>query len=138
MSASSKTPPGELPASPPEGRGAKFSGAHESPLFARVFDLARETLKLSESFPRSRRAVLGRRMEEAAFDLHAALANAAKAGAAARPLLAQADAALTRYRFCLRLACDLELLSEGRLEEIARLVAEVGRLLGGWQRKLTA
>jgi hypothetical protein len=109
--------------------------AAESPIFARTYDLARETCKLVEAFPRSRRAVLGRRLEEASFDLHEALAAAAKSPSPA-PLLLTADVALTRYRFCLRLAQELGLLSPGRLEEIGRIVAEVGRLLGGWQRKL--
>ena len=108
---------------------------NESPIFARAYDLARETCRLSESFPRSRRAVLGRRFEEAAFDVHEALVAAAKKERPATYLI-EADAALARYRFCLRLAQELGLLSVGRLEEIGRIVAEVGRLLGGWQRKL--
>jgi len=110
---------------------------NESPLFSRAFDLAKETCRLVESFPRSRRAVLGRRLEEAAFDFHAAIAVAAGAKDP-RPRLAAADEALVRHRFCLRLAGELGLLSEGRLMEIARVEAECGRLLGGWQRKLDA
>jgi len=34
----------------------------ESPLFARAYDLLRESLIQSERMPRSRRAVLGRRI----------------------------------------------------------------------------
>jgi len=107
----------------------------ESPLFARAYDLLRESLIQSERMPRSRRAVLGRRMEEAAFDFHSAIVSAAKARDP-RPLLSEADAALQRWRVCLRLGTDLALFSEGRIEELMRLVAETGRLLGGWQRKL--
>jgi hypothetical protein len=125
------------------GAGARHTSVREasmnreSPIFSRAYDLARETCKLTESFPRSRRAVLGRRLEEAAFDLHAALAGAASIGAPGEHLR-EADAALTRYRFCLRLACDLQLLSAGRTEEVGRIVSEIGRLLGGWQRKLAS
>ena len=107
----------------------------DSPLFARAYDLLRESCIQSERMPRSRRAVLGRRMEDAAFDFHAAIVSATKSRDP-RPLLVQADAALQRWRICLRLGTDLALFSEGRMEELMKLVAEVGRLLGGWQRKL--
>ena len=107
----------------------------DSPLFARAYDLLRESCLQSERMPRSRRAVLGRRMEEAAFDFHAAITSATKVRDP-RPLLAQADVALSRWRICLRLCADLSLFSEGRLDELMKLVAENGRLLGGWQRKL--
>lgn len=53
--------------------------------------------------PRSRRAVLGRRLEDAAFDFHEAITAAAKSRDP-RPALAQADLALNRWRLCLRLA----------------------------------
>jgi hypothetical protein len=108
----------------------------ESPLFARAYDLLRETLADSERMPRSRRAVLGRRMEDAAFGFHEALLDAAKARDG-RPFLAAADVALARYRVCLRLAVDLGLFTEGRMTVLMQLVAECGRLLGGWQKKLS-
>ena len=107
----------------------------ESPLFARAYDLVKESCLQSERFPRARRAVLGRRMEEAAFAFHDALVEASKARDP-RPLLVRADAALVRWRLCLRLCVDLKLLSDGRMEELMRLAAENGRLLGGWLRKL--
>ena len=80
---------------------------NESPLFARAYDLAKVTMQLVESFPRSRRAVLGRRLEEASMDFHARILAAAKGAPGA---LAEADAALGRHQFALRLANDLGLL----------------------------
>ena len=109
---------------------------NESPLFARAYDLVKESCIQSERMPRSRRAVLGRRMEDSAFDFHQALLEASQARDP-RPVLLRADAALARWRLCLRLATDLGLFSEGRMEELMKLVAENGRLLGGWQRKLS-
>jgi len=55
-------------------------------------------------------------MEEVAFDLHQALVDAASS-ADPRPLLSRADAALSRWRICLRLGTDLGFFSEGRMEE---------------------
>jgi hypothetical protein len=37
----------------------------------------------------------------------------------------------------LRLCHDLELLSLGQYAHVSKMVGEVGRLLGGWQKKLT-
>jgi hypothetical protein len=107
----------------------------ESPLFARAYDLVEESCIQSERMPRSRRAVLGRRMEDSAFAFHEAVSAAAKSKDPL-PVLVRADLALGQWRLCLRLGVDLGLFSEGRMEELMTLVAENGRLLGGWQRKL--
>lgn len=115
----------------------------DSPAFSRAFDLARHTLELVERFPRHRRAVLGRRLEEQALDLHESLARAARRQssgdvAGARAALDDADVALVTYSFALRLAGDVKLLSVGELGVFAEQVAELGRLIGGWSRKLRA
>lgn len=49
-----------------------------------------------------------------------------------RPGLDQADTDLVKLRLYLRLCRDLELLSPGQYEHVARMINEVGRLLGGW------
>jgi hypothetical protein len=49
-----------------------------------------------------------------------------------RPGLDQADTELVKLRLYLRLCRDLELLSPGQYEHVARMINEVGRLLGGW------
>jgi len=49
--------------------------------------------------------------------------------------LRRADAALNRLRLYLRLAHHWRWLSEGQYEYVSRMVAEVGRLLGGWLRQ---
>ena len=41
---------------------------------------------------------------------------------------------LTKLRFYLRLCRDLELLSLGQYAHVIRMVSEIGRLLGGWQK----
>ena len=55
-----------------------MSEAKQSPLFARAYDLVKESCVQSERLPRARRAVLGRRMEESAFYFHDAIVEAAK------------------------------------------------------------
>ena len=46
--------------------------------------------------------------------------------------LRQADAHLNKVRLYLRLAHQWGWLSAGQYEHVSRMVAEIGRLLGGW------
>ncbi len=48
--------------------------------------------------------------------------------------LRDADEALDRVRVYLRLAVGWHWLNDGQYEHVAAMVAEIGRLLGGWQR----
>ena len=43
---------------------------------------------------------------------------------------------LVKLRFYLRLCHDLDLLSDGQYAHVAGMVDEVGRLLGGWMKKV--
>ena len=115
----------------------------QSPLFARADDLARETLKVVEAFPRHRRAVLGRQLEESVFAFHAAVMDAARAArkggagpVVARAALDTADGALATHAFALRLSMDSNVLSAGRYGEVSRLAGECGKLVGGFARSL--
>ncbi len=50
--------------------------------------------------------------------------------------LKRADLLLVKLRFYLRLCHDLDLLSGGQYAHVASMVDEVGRLLGGWMKKV--
>ena len=52
-----------------------------------------------------------------------------------RDALAEADATLNKLRLYLRLAHRWRWLSDGQYEHVSRMVAEIGRLLGGWIRQ---
>jgi hypothetical protein len=113
----------------------------DSPAFARAWDLAKRSVLLVERFPRQRRAVLGRRLEEQSLTLHEALSRAARASSggdrqAALQALTDADVALMAWGFALRLSADCGLVSVGEQGELARLQTELGRLIGGWAKKL--
>jgi len=72
----------------------------------------------------------------AALDLPEQLLEAqSRRGAARRESLAQADASLNKLRLYLRLAHSWRWLSDGQYEHVSRMVAEIGRLLGGWIRQ---
>jgi hypothetical protein len=55
-------------------------------------------------------------------------------GAARYAKLEEADMALARLRFYLRLAEQWHWLTPGQYQHVSAMVAEIGRLLGGWRK----
>jgi four helix bundle protein len=110
----------------------------ESPIFARSYDLLRWLLPLTAKFPREQRFVLAAAVQQSALRLHERLIEAAHAEGMSRAAqLDRADVELDKLRHYLRLCHDLALLTSGQYEHVAKHLAEIGRLLGGW-RKATA
>ncbi len=104
-----------------------------SPLFARTFDFLSWLLPRTESFPRPQRLVVTQRLQSAALDFQELIVDAEAArGTARRDFLRQADAALAKVRLYLRLCREWEWLTPGQYQHAAQMVAEMGRLLGGW------
>jgi len=107
----------------------------QSPIFTRTYDLLCWLIPVTVKFPRQQRFVLAQAVQQTAFDFQERLIEASHAE---QPLLIlhQADVFLTKLRFYLRLCRDLELVSLGQYEHVSRMVDEVGRLLGGWMKKV--
>ena len=105
----------------------------EMPIFTRTFDLLTWLLPATNHFPRAHRHTYTRRLLDAAFDLRERLEEAnLRRGRARMDRLQAADEALARLRMYLRLAVRWRWLSDGQYAHAAAMVAEVGRLLGGW------
>jgi hypothetical protein len=101
-------------------------------IFSRVFDLLAWLVPKGESFPRSFRQTVTARLLGAALDLPEHLLDAQSRHGPQRDKLAQADATLNKLRLYLRLVHNWRWLSDGQYEHVSRMVAEIGRLLGGW------
>jgi hypothetical protein len=109
--------------------------APEMPIFTRSFDLLSWLLPVTNHFPRAHRHSFTQRLLNAAFDLRERLEEAnCRRGAARQERLASADEALARVRLYVRLARRWEWLSAGQYGHVAEMLAEIGRLLGGWQK----
>jgi hypothetical protein len=101
-------------------------------LLTRTFDLLEWLLPKTEKFPRPYRHNLTRHLADAALDFREKLFLARKRRGAERlRLLMECDAHLDTVRLYLRLAHRWHWLNEGQYEHVSRLVAEIGRLLGG-------
>ena len=112
--------------------------AQEMVIFTRTFDFVSWLIPRTLDFPRSQRFVVTKRLQDAALDFYERIleANGCK-GKARLEKLRQADVALDKVRHCLRLASRWGWLSGGQYRHAAVMVAELGRLLGGWIRQTT-
>jgi cytosine/adenosine deaminase-related metal-dependent hydrolase len=110
----------------------------QSPVFARTHDLLFWLIPQTMKFPRSQRFVLAKRVQDAALDFQEHLLEAGLSKESVRiERMDQADVALAKLRSYLRLCHEMQLLSLGQYEHVSRMVAEVGRLLGGWYQSET-
>ena len=110
--------------------------ADEMVIFTRCFDLLSWLMPKAEKFPRAYRFTVTQRLMDAALDLQETLFTAQSQRERARVgSLRTADAALARLRLYLRLAHRWRWLNTGQYSHVSALVAEIGRLLGGWLKQ---
>jgi len=102
-------------------------------ILTRTFDLLAWLLPKAERFPKVYRLTVTQRLMGAALDFQEALFDAQSQGGSTRQKhLREADAALNKLRLYLRLAHQWRWLDHGQYQHVSQLVAELGRLLGGW------
>ncbi|MFH1634314.1 MAG: diversity-generating retroelement protein Avd [Chloroflexota bacterium] len=105
----------------------------EMVIFPRTYDFLSWLLPLTQNFPRSQRFVVTARLQGAALDFQELIieANAQRDKLRAEKLLA-ADAELLKVRLYLRLCERWKWITPGQHKHASKMVAELGRLLGGW------
>ena len=110
--------------------------AEEMIVLSKMFDLLAWLLPKAERFPRGYRFTLTQRMMDAALDVQDKLFQAqSHRGGTRVTALRDADAALNRLRLYLRLAHHWHWLNDGQYGHVSELVAEIGRLVGGWLKQ---
>ncbi|WP_295623169.1 diversity-generating retroelement protein Avd [uncultured Lamprocystis sp.] len=110
--------------------------ADEMIVLTRTYDLLAWLLPKGEGFPRVYRHTVTQRLMNAALDLQDGLFLAqSRRGAARQAVLADCDAALNRLRLYIRLAHRWRWLTDGQYEHVSLMIAEIGKLLGGWIRR---
>lgn len=106
----------------------------ESPIFVRTYDWLRWLLPLTLQFPKSQRFLMAQHLQEKSLTFYDHLVAAGRRVNVAENLQ-QADVLLEQIRLTMRLCRDLNLMQPRQYEHAARLLDEIGRLLGGWQAK---
>ncbi|PIR18755.1 MAG: hypothetical protein COV48_05810 [Elusimicrobia bacterium CG11_big_fil_rev_8_21_14_0_20_64_6] len=103
-------------------------------LFQKCYDLLKWLHGLLAKYPKSERFVLAQKTENAALELIEAVI-VANAALEKTPALGRANLALEKLRVWVRLGFELRYASLRQYEHAARRLDELGRLLGGWQRR---
>ena len=102
-------------------------------ILTRTYDLLHWLLPKSAKFPKLYRSTVTQRLMDAALDFQESLLEAqAYQGKVRLRHLRQADVHLNKIRVYLRLILGWRWLTLGQYEHVSRMVAEIGRLLGGW------
>ena len=110
--------------------------AEEMVIFTRCFDLLTWLMPKAEKFPRAYRFTVTQRLMDAALDVQETLFTAQSQRDGARmSALRSTDAALSRVRLYLRLAHQWHWLNTAQYSHVSEMVAEIGRLLGGWMKQ---
>ena len=107
----------------------------QSPIFSKTYDFVAWLLPVTIKFPRQQRFVMAAALQREALRFQELLIEAAHQKQPAE-ILQAADAELDKVRTHLRLALDLELIKPGQYEHAARMLVEMGKLLGGWIKSL--
>jgi hypothetical protein len=105
-----------------------------SPIFVKTYAFLKWLLPHTVGFPKAQRFLMAKRIEDAALTFHERIVRAGCGGGSAGDLK-ETDIEMTKLRVYLRLAMEMQLLSFGQYEHAARMVDEIGRLLGGWVKR---
>ncbi len=107
----------------------------QSPIFIKTEVFMVWLLEHTRKFPKYERFRLAKWMEDAVREFHECLIRAAQAEEPRQQLL-EADIQLDLLRAYLRLAVELKHTSSKQYQYAARHTTEIGRLLGGWLKKI--
>lgn len=109
----------------------------QSPIFSKTYDFVAWLLPVTIKFPRRQRFVMAAALQREALRFQELLIEAAHQKEPLATLIA-ADAELDKVRIHLRMSLDLELIQPGQYQHAAHILVEMGKLLGGWLRKISA
>ena len=102
-------------------------------IFTRTLDLLDWLLPKAERFPKIYRTTVTQRLMDAALDFQEALFDAhSHTGTSRLTHLRRADSALDKLRLYIRLTHRWHWLNDGQYEHVSRMIAGIGKLLGGW------
>jgi hypothetical protein len=103
----------------------------EYPVIRKMYDLTMTVTLRVRDFPRDCRFVLGDRMLVNCYNLLDGLIEARYAREKSAILQAQ-NLCLEKLRFQIRLCLDMKIVSPKQYGQLAEMVNEVGRMIGGW------
>lgn len=108
----------------------------QSPLFTKTSDFLLWLLTHTESFPKSERFRMAKRIEDSAFSFYELLIEATRSTKQKRQLLIRADVELEKLRLYVRMSQQRKLTKAAQYNFAAKSLVEIGKLLGGWLKTM--
>lgn len=102
-----------------------------APVIEKAYDAILWFLPKLEGFPRGQKFLLGDRIETMLLDILELLIEA-NYSRARTEVLSRVNLKLDKLRFLMRISKDLHYIDLKAFEHQARLVDEIGRMVGGW------
>ena len=103
-------------------------------IWQKLVDLNIYIIPLCSKFPKSQRFVLGQQIQNKVLNMVKTTIEANKSRNKTI-LLDKLDTELEQLRFLIRTSVELKMIPTKQYEYISKLSNEIGRLIGGWQRK---
>jgi hypothetical protein len=110
----------------------------ESPIFTKTYDLLLWLIPTTQKFPKDQRFVLAKRIQDKVFEFQEAIIAAGMGGenSAKARYLQEADIRLRQLQVYIRMSVNLKFITLKQYEHVSRMTVEVGKLLGGWKKKV--
>lgn len=109
----------------------------ESPIFSKTFDFLVWLLDHTKKFPKHERFRMARRLEDTAFEFYDLLIKATRHKRRKAAILLEADVTLERLRHYIRLSNGCGLTTTKQYQYASKTLLEIGKLLGGWLKKVS-
>jgi len=117
----------------------KATMKQEMVVFTRTYDFISWLIPQTMKFPRSQRFIVTKRLQDAILDFYELIieANSLKKKSRLAKLII-ADGRLDSVRHYLRLCQKWTWLTQGQYQHASKMVAEIGKLLGGWIKQTSS
>ncbi|MDP3013723.1 MAG: diversity-generating retroelement protein Avd [Candidatus Subteraquimicrobiales bacterium] len=104
---------------------------HNLIIYQKLYDFTLYLFPIIDKFPKHEKFVMCTHIKSCVLDMAREIIRANKSRNK-KQLLYDVDVKIEELKFLLRLAYDRKYLSHNSYEHSGKLVAEIGRLLGGW------
>lgn len=108
----------------------------QSPIFSKTYDFILWLLNHTETFPKSERFRMARRLEDSAFHFYELLIETAHSEHKHHNLI-KADMELDKLRLYIRMCNSRGLTKPNQYHYAAECIIEIGKLLGGWIKSVS-
>ncbi len=105
-------------------------------IYQKVYDFTLYLFPVVDKFPKHEKFVLCTHIKSCVLDITREVIRANKSRNK-KPILYDIDVRIEELKFLLRLAHDRKYLSNKSYEHGSKLIAEIGRLLGGWIKSVS-